>query len=780
MSVVSVPENRIITGSDFNSFETFQDQSFDHSLLKREDLGLSLSNGFTIDNFLTKDECLYYIKTSQDKGYVNIDKEFPKEYRNNQRYIGKNQDLSKFLWERLENILRVSDLEGIRPYGFDQKGIWIPVGLDDCFTFGKYLPGGRFKPHYDATFADNPDRRSIYTLQIYLNDDYQGGKTNFFLPENPLEIAKHQLEKSVVPKTGRALIFNHDTLHEGAEVISGEKYIMRVDMMFLRIDKIDQDSSEKEKNELAEARKLFFKADSFEKDDRDLESAISTYVKAQMLLIQYPSVDPVLLEFEKLKVSSTTTSSTKPAAPRVSLTLMLLPEVPLFEIVKQMPLETLLKLKSTSKYFNSTLRKNILWKSLYPRHFSNEAYTLENGIKTNENEIFTPPFKSGTSSVAPKSPSFFDYKLDYGVKLFGKGKKEEKEKPTTPSNEKCWYLVFKSTYLYRKQSMFTIIDFGSEQVKYCNMDSSFTIIPNKASSHMQYSPHYVMNTMDREYWNVGERASEFGAVRPVQQGMIDFDEGKAIYEIIKSCTNRLGITSPLYLIVAPTDMRNQDLIRKLPLRNTPLLIKDFGALVLKSHGLTNGVVLNCGFGSTWVAAYGDGVLKMIEELPFNGEDCNAYRDGLMGKEGSRQKDEFALLRKKKTAFLYQRVSQNYKQETQYDTKMLAFLSPEMYFNPAIAEFDCPNIVETCVSFIESAQKRFPDTDFTDLILTGGFSTFSGFEERFANELKAKNPNILPLFSSDRLFDALKGARIEHLLNRSQREQEQQKKQEKKK
>jgi len=762
MANVSVPENRTITGSDFNSFELFQDKSFNSSSLKRDNLDLALSNGFTVDNFLTQEECLYYIKVSQDKGYVNIDKEFPKEYRNNQRYMGKNQDLSKLLWDRLENILKVTDLENIRPYGFDQKGIWIPVGLDDCYTFGKYLPGGRFKPHYDATFAENPDKRSIYTLQIYLNDNYEGGKTNFFHPENPLEVTKHKLDKSVEPKTGRALIFNHDTLHEGAEVLSGEKYIMRVDMMFLRIDKIDQDSPETERKELEEARKLFFKADSFEKDDKDLDSAISTYVKAQMLLVKYPSVDPILHQFEKLKVSTV-------AEKKVELTLMLLPEVPLFEIVKQMPLNIVLNLKSTSKYFNSTLRKNILWKTLYPRYFSNEAFTLENNIKTKENELYIEPFKKDKPTGPKPSPSFFNYKLEYGVKSFfgGSKKEEKKEAAVPPAHEKCWFLVFKSTYLYKKHSKFTIVDFGSERLKYCSMENEFSNIPNRASSHVEYSPHYVMNTMDREFWRVGENSSEYSCVVPVKQGLVDYSESKAILEITKYCTGRLGITSPLVLIISPMDMKNESKIRSINFRSSHLLIKDAGLLVLKSHGLNSGVILNCGYGSSWIAAYVDGKLVDVLELPYNGEDCNNYRNSVMEKASSSKNDPHQLLRKKNTAFLYQRVSQDYKKDTQYEPTKLAFLAPEMYFNPSIGGFDSPGVVESCVSFIEQLQKQNTNYDFTDLCITGGFTTFSGFELRFKNDLKQANPNIQLLFSTDRLYDTLKGARIEHLLNRVQ-------------
>jgi len=41
---------------------------------------------------------------------------------------------------------------------------------------------------------------------------------------------------SVVPRVGSALIFNHDTLHEGEAVATGTKYMLRTEIMYHRID----------------------------------------------------------------------------------------------------------------------------------------------------------------------------------------------------------------------------------------------------------------------------------------------------------------------------------------------------------------------------------------------------------------------------------------------------------------------------------------------------------------------------------------------------------------
>lgn len=41
----------------------------------------------------------------------------------------------------------------------------------------------------------------------------------------------------VTPKEGTALVFNHDTLHEGLPVTDGVKYIVRTEVMYHRVDR---------------------------------------------------------------------------------------------------------------------------------------------------------------------------------------------------------------------------------------------------------------------------------------------------------------------------------------------------------------------------------------------------------------------------------------------------------------------------------------------------------------------------------------------------------------
>lgn len=85
----------------------------------------------------------------------------------------------------------------------------------------RYVPGGFYKPHQDA-FSDDKNMR-MHTCIIALNDDYNGGETEF--PE---------IGKKYKLKKGDMLLFDTlndwgvitpKALHSGNPVTSGEKWI---------------------------------------------------------------------------------------------------------------------------------------------------------------------------------------------------------------------------------------------------------------------------------------------------------------------------------------------------------------------------------------------------------------------------------------------------------------------------------------------------------------------------------------------------------------------------
>jgi len=72
---------------------------------------------------------------------------------------------------------------------------------------------------------------SRLTLMIYLNEGTLGGETIF--TNYDLSGPTSQLRTIVVtPTLGMGLCFRHELWHEGAELISGRKYVLRGDVLF--------------------------------------------------------------------------------------------------------------------------------------------------------------------------------------------------------------------------------------------------------------------------------------------------------------------------------------------------------------------------------------------------------------------------------------------------------------------------------------------------------------------------------------------------------------------
>jgi prolyl 4-hydroxylase len=94
------------------------------------------------------------------------------------------------------------------------------AGANPRLRLYRYGAGERHGAHWD-TVVELEDASSMLTLVFYLNDDFTGGETTF--PE---------LGKTIVPRRGRALLFQHRVLHEASEVTAGEKLVLRTDVLY--------------------------------------------------------------------------------------------------------------------------------------------------------------------------------------------------------------------------------------------------------------------------------------------------------------------------------------------------------------------------------------------------------------------------------------------------------------------------------------------------------------------------------------------------------------------
>jgi predicted 2-oxoglutarate/Fe(II)-dependent dioxygenase YbiX len=170
------------------------------------------SRAFSIHGLLAPGECAQLVELAERQGFASAGvrtAQGPQSMpgvRNNERAMFEAPGWVALLWQRLAGT-GLPELDG-----------QVAEGLPKDLRFYKYLPGQRFKMHKDGPWHEG-GLASKLTLLVYLNDGFEGGDTDF-------------RDFRVVPRTGSALLFVHDTWHEGAAVSRGVKYVLRSDVLY--------------------------------------------------------------------------------------------------------------------------------------------------------------------------------------------------------------------------------------------------------------------------------------------------------------------------------------------------------------------------------------------------------------------------------------------------------------------------------------------------------------------------------------------------------------------
>ncbi len=175
------------------------------------------SDVFTIENFFSENECNNYLEHYEnitfEEAKISIDGQqiINKNIRNNDRFLFFDKNLANNLWTKIQEFIP------------QKVGFYKALELNEMFRVYKYSPGQRFKMHIDGSFKRNLNEESLFSFLIYLNDDFEGGETEF------------RKLFTISPKKGTALVFKHRMRHEGKEIVSGIKYVLRTDIMYKRI-----------------------------------------------------------------------------------------------------------------------------------------------------------------------------------------------------------------------------------------------------------------------------------------------------------------------------------------------------------------------------------------------------------------------------------------------------------------------------------------------------------------------------------------------------------------
>jgi hypothetical protein len=172
---------------------------------------------FVIHDLLSPRECEELVARSEALGYgaAAVGGELVPQLRNNGRAFLEDAALAAELWRRASPLVPAR-MDGARA-----------SGLHERFRFYRYEAAEQFRPHMDGSVRRGEAEESRLTFMVYLSGVEEGGETNFYRAGGALQFA-------VRPSPGKALVFDHRRLHEGAAVRKGRKYVLRTDVMYRR------------------------------------------------------------------------------------------------------------------------------------------------------------------------------------------------------------------------------------------------------------------------------------------------------------------------------------------------------------------------------------------------------------------------------------------------------------------------------------------------------------------------------------------------------------------
>ena len=123
---------------------------------KFDSIKSDLRIGFSIDNFLSVEECDGLAAAARGH-FASLDRTFDHQYRNHDRAMCFHRPLAAVLFDRLLPFFSDWDVENVVPIGFGNGGQWFPARLNECLKFNRYTGKSQhFSLHRDGAIAPHP------------------------------------------------------------------------------------------------------------------------------------------------------------------------------------------------------------------------------------------------------------------------------------------------------------------------------------------------------------------------------------------------------------------------------------------------------------------------------------------------------------------------------------------------------------------------------------------------------------------------------------------------
>ncbi|MDY7232851.1 nucleoside monophosphate kinase [Hyalangium rubrum] len=191
---------------------------------------------------LSREECEQLIAATEALGYA------PKKSRRSGPPIRTNMRLLYEAHPELVSTLASRMRPHLESIDVSAAGRWrLLEGSrfpNERWRMNRYSEGEEFFPHFDTGYELGRDSRSLLSVILYLNEDFEEGDTVFFpggqTRDNMLPGDEDAREVRVRPAAGTALVFHHygplSPRHSGLSPVRCQrpKYIIRTDIFYER------------------------------------------------------------------------------------------------------------------------------------------------------------------------------------------------------------------------------------------------------------------------------------------------------------------------------------------------------------------------------------------------------------------------------------------------------------------------------------------------------------------------------------------------------------------
>lgn len=268
---------------------------------------------------------------------------------------------------------------------------------------------------------------------------------------------------------------------------------------------------------------------------------------------------------------------------------------------------------------------------------------------------------------------------------------------------------------------------------------------------------------------VGDKATELrGILRlnyPTEHGVtMDWKDMQLVWQHAYDELNVVQEEHPVLLTEPPLNPRsNRAKAAELFFEtfNVPAFYVQVQAILsLYASGRTTGVVLDSGDGVTHAVPVYEGfsLPHAITRIDVGGRDVTQYLQRLLRKSGHNfhTSAELEVVKdiKEKLCYVAYNIEKTQKEETEeLETELTyklpdgqiihlgpeKYLAPEVLFNPALIGLEYPGIHNCLVNAVMKSDLDIRRTLYSEIVLAGGSTKFTGFGERLLSEVKKLAP-----------------------------------------